>query len=139
MNKKNTPNTRLLVVKGEKPLSAKKWKGNGGEDKRVWYLNTNCYNTDAVKWILAQERGADIFVFYQRLFELTVQLEKKELFFHEINAAFCDSQLFSSKFVEYAIFILVKVGLIEEVAKNVNGSEIMLVRLPDNDILRREI
>ena len=123
-------NKRLLVVKKES--SHKKENGQ-------WYFNFYCYETDTVKWILSQKEGASIFIFYQRLFALTVVMEKEGLAFHEISKVFREAGLFSDSFIEYAISILAKAKLVEEIWEKVNGTEIMWVYLPDNDILRRKI
>lgn len=130
-------NKRLPTTQKEK--QGKKWKNNGLNNGKAWYLNANCYNTETVKWLLSQDRGADIFVFYQRLFILTVEMERENLSFHEIDAAFRKTGLFSGEFIEYAISVLNKTGLVEEMSERVNGAEIISVYLPDNDILRRNI
>ena len=95
---------------------------------KVWYMSENCYNTIPVKWILKQPRGADVFIFYQKLFVKTVQLGTESLPYNEINPK-------NEPSVDMAIQLLLKVGFIEEETKD----GVVWIRVPDNDVLRRKI
>lgn len=120
-------------------LSVDEKETNQRKKEKTYWFDYGCYKTQTVKWILAQEKGASIFVFYQRLFELAVNLEKEELSFHEIIVGFQDVPSFSPEFMEYAISNLVKVGVVNVIGRKINGAEVMYVHLPDNDIMFRNV
>ena len=95
---------------------------------KVWYMSENCYNTIQVKWILKQPKGADVFIFYQKLFVLTVQLDTERLPYNQVNPD-------NDAFIDTAIHLLLKVGLIEEETHE----GVVWIHVPDNDVLRRSI
>lgn len=98
------------------------------KEEKAWYMSENIYNTLSVKWILSQDKGADVFIFYQKLFVHAVQNEVESFPYHEINPK-------GDKFIEYALQLLLKVDLIHEEDRD----GVVWICVPDNDVLRRKI
>ena len=128
MQKTEEKRKRLKQVRAIVRMRKEKNESMGNTEEKAWYMSENIYNTLAVKWILNQDKGADVFIFYQKLFVHAVQLDVESFPYHEINPK-------GDKFIDYALKLLLKVDLIQEEDKD----GVVWINVPDNDVLRRKI
>ena len=128
MQKTEEKRKRLKQVRAIVRMRRENNESMENTEEKAWYMSENIYNTLAVKWILNQDKGADVFIFYQKLFVHAVQLDVESIPYHEINPK-------GDKFIDYALKLLLKVDLIQEEDKD----GVVWINVPDNDVLRRKI